>query len=186
MELHKIKNCIGKIHVHCYFIASSATVLAQGHLIIRTYLFAGRHFIMAATLQSKAAMSAASALTESIKEALPRIYEIIEACKAKPEGIMQPSVDKIVEICLESDCAYRRNVMAHKMGIHPDNRQGTGVDAINAQDLALKISKQGYSETKLESPMGFEKAMEGKLLEDQIKLNAKNFSESSGFLKEIP
>ena len=33
--------------------------------------------------------------------------------------------------------------------------------------------------------MGFEKAMEGKLREEQIKFNAKHFSESSGFLKEI-
>ena len=105
----------------------------------------------------------------------------MEACKAKPEGIMQPSVDKIVEIGLGSDCAYRRNIMAHNMGIHPDNRQGTGVDAINAQNLALKISKQGYSETKLENPMGFEKAMEGKLREEQIKFNAKKSVRAAAF-----
>ena len=67
-------------------------------------------------------MSAASALAESNKETVPRIDEIIEACKAKPEGIMQPPVDKIVEVCLEFDCAFRRNIMAHNMRIHPDNR----------------------------------------------------------------
>ena len=39
--------------------------------------------------------------------------------------------------------------MPRDMGVHPLNRQGTGVDEINAQNLALKISKQGYSETKL-------------------------------------
>ena len=39
-ELHKIKNCIGKMHVHCYFIASSAAVLAQGvclHALISSW-----------------------------------------------------------------------------------------------------------------------------------------------------
>ena len=95
---------------------------------------------MADTLSSKAAMSAASALAESIKVTVPRIYEIIEACKAKAEGITQPSVDEIVSICLKVGLAVRRNVMAHNCGIHPENRAKTGVDAINAQHLAYKIS----------------------------------------------
>ena len=149
-------------------------------------MFACTHLIMADTLKPKAAVSAASALAESIKVTVPRIYEIIEACKAKAEGITQPSVDEIVRICLQSDCAFRRNVMAHNCGIHPENRAKTGVDAINAQHLAYKISVRGYSETKLENPMGFEKALEGQLQEDQMKFIGRNYKEAGGFLKEIP
>jgi hypothetical protein len=60
------------------------------------------------------------------------------------------------------------------------------VDPVNAQNLTLKISKQGYSETKLESPMGFEKALEGQIRDEQQKFIEQNFAESNGYLKAIP
>ena len=76
--------------------------------------------------------------------------------------------------------------MAHNCGIHPENRAKTGVDAINAQNQAMKISVRGYSETKFENPMGFEKALEGQLQEDQMKFIARDSKEAGGFLKKIP
>ena len=57
---------------------------------------------------------------------------------------MQPAVDKVVALCLENDLAYYKNIMGRHSGIHRENRAGTGVDPVNAQNLALKISLQGY------------------------------------------
>ena len=71
---------------------------------------------------------------------------------------MQPAVDQIVKLCVDADLALKENIHGRNCGIHPSSRAGTGVDPFNAQDLALKISKQAYSETKLKNPIGFEKA----------------------------
>ena len=59
------------------------------------------------------------------------------------------------------------------------------MDPFNAQDLVLKISKQGYSETKLEQPMGFEKALSGPLHGVQKAFNDRNFAEANGYLKKL-
>ena len=63
---------------------------------------------------------------------------------------MQPAVDGIG--CM--NVADKKNILVR-------SRARTGVDPFNAQNLALKISLQGYSESKLENPMGFEKAASG-------------------------
>ena len=132
------------------------------------------------------AAPAASALQSIIQNIVPIIKEIIEGCSAKTKGIMQPSVDKIVKLCLDSGLAVTRNILPRNAGIHPENRARTGVDPINAQNLVLKISKQGYSESKLENPMGFEKAEPGDAHDEQEKFNDNNFAEAAGYLNPIP
>ena len=132
------------------------------------------------------AAPAASALQGTLAMVVPHIRAIIEACKKKTAGIMQPSVDKIVKLCLEAGLAVKRNILGRNCGIHPENRARTGVDPFNAQNLTLKISKQGYSETKLENPMGFEKALEGALHDEQKEFNEQNPAEAGGYLKAIP
>ena len=86
---------------------------------------------------------------------------------------MQPSVDKIVQMCLNEGLTEKRNVMPRHTGIHPENRGNTGVDPFNAQKLTLKITIQGYSETKLENPIGFRKAAPGPLHDEQQAFNDK-------------
>ena len=99
---------------------------------------------------------------------------------------MQPAVDNIVALSLEVDVAYHKHILGRHCGIHPENRVKTGVDPINAQNLTLKISLQGYSETKLENPMGFEKALTEPAASAQEAFMAKNFQLSMGCLKTIP
>ena len=100
---------------------------------------------------------------------------------------MQPAVDQIVEMCLANNLATRRNIQLRNTGIHPENRAKTGVDPLNAQALALKISLQGYSEAKLENPMGFEKATPGTpAASAQEKFMENNFKLASGYLNPIP
>ena len=127
---------------------------------------------MAASAASTAA-SAASTLKGNNKNIVPEIKEIIEVCETKTAGIMQPSVDKIVNLCLESGLAVKRTILGRNCGIHPASRGKMGVGPICAQKLMLQISKQGYSETRLENPMGFGKALEGDLHDEQAKFNAK-------------
>ena len=55
--------------------------------------------------------SAASAqLVDAIKRVVPIIREIMDTRKQKLAGHMQPAVDKIVEVCLQADAAYKKNV----------------------------------------------------------------------------
>ena len=133
----------------------------------------------------KTALPAATALENTLKRVVPQIRVIIELCGRKSTGMMQPSVDKIVKMCLDEGLAEKRNVMPRHTGIHPENRGKTGVDPFNAQKLTLKITIQGYSETKLESPMGFQKAAPGPLHDEQQAFNETNFAEGNGYIKAI-
>ena len=102
---------------------------------------------------------AESALACKIKTVQPKIKKIMHNCSDCRN--MQPAVDEIVDISLKHGLAYKKNILPNRSGIHHENRARTGVDPLNAQNLAWKISNQGYSETKLENPMGFEKAEAG-------------------------
>ena len=136
--------------------------------------------------------SAESALfTQGIGESLaylvPQIRHAITKCQEASNAHMQPTVDQIVEMCLANNLAVRRNIQLRNTGIHPENRAKTGVDQLNAQALALKISLQGYSEAKLENPMGFEKAAPGTpAASAQEKFMENNFKLASGYLNPIP
>ena len=111
---------------------------------------------------ASAHLTAASALAQRIKDTVLIITAIIKSCKDKYDcGLLQPAVDEIVQVCLKIDLAYKKNVLGRNCGIHPENRSKAGVDPFNAQNLALIISQQGYSESKLESPNGFRKSRTG-------------------------
>ena len=125
-------------------------------------------------------------LTDYIKKVVVTIKKIIQECNDANGGHMQPAVDRIVAVALECGAAYRKNILGRNCGIHPENRAKTGVDPCNAQNLTLKISLQGYSESKLENPMGFEKAAAGTAASAQEAFMARNFNLANGFLKKIP
>ena len=131
-------------------------------------------------------ITAASALASRIKFYVPKIYDIMKTCTDKVAGCMQPAVDEIVALCISADLAYKKNILGRHCGIHPENRAKTGVDPFNAQNLALNISLQGYSESKLENPMGFEKAEPGTAASAQKDFMMRNFDMSNGYLRCIP
>ena len=131
-------------------------------------------------------LTAASALASRIKFYVPKIYEIMQSCKEKVAGLMQPAVDEIVSLCLSADLAYKKNILGRHCGIHPENRAQTGVDPLNAQNWALKISLHGYSESKLDNPMGFEKAERGAAASAQNDFMTRNFDMSNGYLRLVP
>ena len=88
---------------------------------------------------------------------------------------MQPAVEEIVALCLGNDLAYKKNILGRACGIHPDRRAGKGADPFNAPNLSLNISLQGYAESKLENPMGFEKAEAGPAASAQRDFMMRNF-----------
>ena len=124
-------------------------------------------------------------LDSNIQRVVPQLNEIMRTCKNKVAGLIQPAVDEIVDLCIKADLAYKKNILGRHCGIHPENRARTGVDPFNAQNLTLKISLQGYSESKLENSMGFEKAAPGPAASAQEAFMARNFQMSNGYLKEI-
>ena len=107
----------------------------------------------------------------------------MRGCKEKLAGMAQPAVEEIVALSLRVDAAYKKNIMCRHCGIHPENRAKTGVDPVNAQNLALAISLQGYSESKLENPMGFEKAASGPAESAQKAFMARSYDCSGGYLR---
>ena len=129
---------------------------------------------------------AAAALKEKLDRLVPEIQRIICICDTKTGGVMQPAVDEIVKMCLDAGLATKRRMMPRNTGIHPENRGKTEVDPINAHDLTLKITGQGYSETKLENPMGFEPQLKGPMHDEQEEFNDRNFALSYGLLHSIP
>ena len=150
------------------FVSNVIIIIMHTSVAVLAQVICGKCVLVATriyNIMSKAMVgsgtSVAAALKASLQNIVPQIEKIIEACKKKTAGIMQPSVDKIVKLCLDSGFAFKRNILGRNCGVHPENRARTGVDPFNAQNLCLKISKQGYSETKLENPMGFEAALEG-------------------------
>ena len=129
-------------------------------------------------------------LQRAIADVRPKIQQILEKCKYKAAGLIQPAVGDIKHMCIDADLAYTIPIFGRNCGIHPDNRAGTGLDPIYAQNLALNISNQGYSESKLENPMGFEPAgtetaASAQRRNMQMKFNATNFAEANGYLKEL-
>ena len=129
-------------------------------------------------------------LQKAIADVRPKIQQILQKCKYKAAGLIQPAVDDIKHMCIDADLAYTIPIFGRNCGIHPENRAGTGVDPFNAHRLALKITNQGYSESKLENPMGFEPAgtetaASAQRRNMQMKFNATNFAEANGYLKEI-
>ena len=134
---------------------------------------------------SKAHVSALaeSAYLAKVMEVVPNVRKLIRECKAKDA---QPTVDEICRLCLEADLAYRKNILGRHCGIHPENRAKTGVDPFNAQMLALKISLQGYSESKLENPMGFEPGIPGTAAASvQEKFMKRNFELANDLLRPV-
>ena len=135
---------------------------------------------------ASAPATAASALHSRIKSNVPKIYGIMNSCQDKVAGLTQPAMDEIVALCISADLAYKKNILGRHCGIHPENRARTGVDPFNAQNLALRISCQGYSESRLENPMGFEKAESGQAASAQKEFMIRNFDMSNGYLRTIP
>ena len=88
--------------------------------------------------------SAESAQLQQKSDAVvPVIEQLTQKCKDKPAGLIQPTVDAIVEMCIRGDLAFKRKAMGRNCGIHKANRAATGADPFNAQNLALKMSLQG-------------------------------------------
>ena len=75
---------------------------------------------------ASAHLAAASALANRIKSLVPKIYDIMQTCKDKVAGLMQPAVDAIVALCLKNDLAYKKNILGRHCGIHPENRAKNG------------------------------------------------------------
>ena len=115
-----------------------------------------------------------------LKPTVPIIKDIIATCKCHQNW--EECKDQIVELCLEADIAYKRQILPHMCGIHPTSP----VDAIQAHRLALKVSRSGYSERQLGTPIVFEKAgPRASAASAQEEFMEKNFQMSNGYLKKM-
>ena len=132
--------------------------------------------------------SGSATIGNALMEVVPKIEAIMSVHNETLERTMQPAVDQIVKLCLDAgpDLAVKKNIHCRNCGMHPSSRAGKGVALFHAHALALKVVQQGYSETKLENPMCFEKAASAHLQEKLKEFNEKHFEQAGGLLKEIP
>ena len=169
--------CNSKLHI------SSLTKFALSHMADRMAKFVA----CAAALQPAVSALSTSQLATKLNFVVPKIKDILEDCREKQAGCTQPAVEKITKLCLEHDLAYQKNIHPRECGIHPENRARSGVDPVNAQQLLNRITLQGYADSKLESPMGFEMAEAGTTAASaQKEFMKKNFAQSDGYLRTVP
>ena len=81
----------------------------------------------------------------SLRTNAPKINDIMRDCKANQVGCMQQALEEIIALCIEKGLAYKKNVQGYQCGIHPENLAKSGVDPVDAQNLALRISQDGYT-----------------------------------------
>ena len=90
--------------------------------------------------------------------------------------------DQIVQVCLDTDLAYKMHILPWRCGIHPESP----VDYMHAHRVALEVSLSGYSEGQLGTPIVFEKAgPRASAASAQEKFMEKNVQMSNGYLNEI-
>ena len=142
---------------------------------------------MAAGFLAPTVVPAASALGMSLRTHVPKINEIMRDCNTSHVGHMEAALEEIVTLCIENDLAYQKRIHCRECGIHNKNRARSGVDAGDAQELALNISREGYKESKLTISMGFEKAESGTAAEDaQRSFMDRAYELSEGYLQTVP
>ena len=142
---------------------------------------------MAARLLLPTALPAASALDMSLRTHVPKINEIMRDCDGYQVERMQAALEEIVTLCIENDLAYQKRIHCRECGIHNKNRAKSGVDAVDAQNLALNISREGYKESKLTISMGFEKAESGTAAESAQRDHMRRvYALSEGYLRNVP
>ena len=180
--------------------SSIVVIVFIAAIVILMFIFirsiCGSYFSLAGSvciMASHTKTSAESArLQKAIADVLPKIQQILQKCKYKAAGLIQPAVDEIKHMCIDADLAYTRPIFGRNCGIHPGSRAGAGLCAFNVQNLALKISFQGFSESKLlDKPMGFEPAgtetaESANRRNLQLEFNERTFAEASGYLRTIP
>ena len=101
------------------------------------------------------AAPAASALPSTIHNIVPQIKEIIEPCTTKTAGIMQPSVDKIVKLCLDSGLAVKRNVLGAELWYPPGEPSSLGGGPIRCTEPGSYDLETGLLGKEAGKPNGF-------------------------------
>ena len=87
---------------------------------------------------------------------ITRVQTLIAA--AKKTGTLLSSWDEIKQILIEAKVAWAAQTPPEFVGVHPDNRSGTGVGGSEAHFHGFKIYKAGFSWSKAADATAFEAA----------------------------
>ena len=140
---------------------------------------------MVARFRAPTALQTASALGMSLRTHAPKINEIIRDCNTKQDGYIQ-ALEEIITLCIENGFVDKKNIKARKLGIHPESCATSTVTAVAAQNLALRISREGFSVSKLTVSMCFEKAESGTpAASAQREFMQRNYELSEGYLHNL-
>ena len=92
-------------------------------------------------------------MTDFAKEAKrvkPEIEGLMASCdlsdaSSEGKGKMKTVLEKILQVLMLAGLAYKETMKCDRMGVHPDNRFGTGVDPVQVHTLLWMIVQQGWA-----------------------------------------
>ncbi len=113
-----------------------------------------------------------------------RINRMIAQCTEKGEGYDEKRAlaDQIISQLLDADLAVEELLQNHKIAIHPENRDTTGVDPLEVHNLLERICRDGFCLAELGVRWAFEKRTEGYKAEEERVFNFKVVAGSEGLL----
>ena len=106
---------------------------------------------------------------------LGQIREDIVECRNRGEGQDEKRAlaDRIVQLLLAANLAVTDVILHARVAIHPDNRDGIGVDPHDVHSLLGRICRDGFSHEELGVRWCFEKCREGSRAQKQQEFNEK-------------
>jgi hypothetical protein len=81
---------------------------------------------------------------KAVADVAARINEMIDEA-IRMEAQIKPTAEKIMKMLQEADLAYFEHVKFNRIGVHPDNRFGSGLMPWAVHALLLRIINAGWS-----------------------------------------
>ncbi|CAK0834224.1 unnamed protein product [Prorocentrum cordatum] len=94
------------------------------------------------------------------------------------------AADKLVQLLLEKGLAYRATAVPDDVGVHPDNRFGSGVEWHEVHILAGIIIRSGWSWSEVKDPVAIEVG-NGDEGSKQVRFNEELVASSEGYLARV-
>ncbi len=120
--------------------------------------------------------------------AIPDVFSWVNAqikdCISKGEGNDEKRAlaEKLIKVLLDNNLATLELLQHHKVAIHPDNRDHTGVDPLDVHELLSRICKDGFAADELGVRWSFEKSHAGDEATLQMNFNHMLAQASDGLL----
>ena len=121
-------------------------------------------------------------LLSACRSVAPTINAIIDENELGTDRAQKKSVaDNIMKMLVDNKLVYTNVMAPEKVGVHPCNRAGTGVDSIDVAELQIRIIKAGWSDIECRRAWAIE-VSPGAEGVDQYEFQVKLEKDGQGYL----